>query len=97
MRCLVAGIFVFIAQVLSGQQSLPPVGMWREHLPYNSAIDVTAGDNRIYCATPYSLFVLNRADNSIERWSRVTGLSETGISTIRYDEANGKLMIAYSN
>ncbi|HEX5653028.1 MAG TPA: two-component regulator propeller domain-containing protein, partial [Chitinophagaceae bacterium] len=37
------------------------------------------------------------ADNSIERWSRVTGLSETGISTIRYDEANGKLMIAYSN
>ena len=29
--------------------------------------------------------------------SRVTGLSETGISAIQYDEANSKLFIAYTN
>ena len=66
-------------------------------MPYNSAIDVAAGDNKIYCATPYSLFTVDLADNSIERLSRVTGLSETGVSAIHYDENDHKLFIAYKN
>ncbi len=60
-------------------------------------MDVTAGDGRVYCATPYSLFTVNVADNLINRWSRVTGLNETGISAIRYDDVNDKLFIAYTN
>lgn len=79
------------------QAPLPPIGLWREHLPYNSAIDVTAGDGKVYCATPYSLFTVTIAGNNIERFSRVTGLNETGISAVKYDEANKKLFIAYSN
>ena len=79
------------------QQPLPPIGQWREHLPYNSAIDVTAGEGKVYCATPYSLFSVNIADNIIERLSRVTGLHETGINAIQYDETNKKLFIAYNN
>lgn len=75
----------------------PPIGLWREHLPYNSAIDVAAGDDRVYCATPYSLFSVSLSDKSVERLSRVTGLAETGINTIQYDAANSKLVIAYSN
>lgn len=76
---------------------IPPVGQWREHLPYNSAIDVTAGDGKVYCATPYSLFTVQIADNIVERFSRVTGLNETGVSAIQYDEGNHKLFIAYNN
>ena len=71
--------------------------MWKEYLPYNSAIDVAAGDNRIYCATPYSLFTVDLGDNSVERSSRITGLSETGVSAIHYDENGHKLFIAYAN
>ena len=79
------------------QNSFPPIGSWKEHLPYNSAIDVTAGDNKIYCATPYSLFTVDLSDNSIERLSRITGLAETSVSAVKYDEAGHKLFIAYSN
>jgi hypothetical protein len=79
------------------QSSFQPIGLWKEHLPYNSAIDITAGDNKIYCATPYSLFTIDLNDNSIERLSRVTGLAETGISAVKYDEVNHKLFIAYNN
>jgi hypothetical protein len=79
------------------QQPLPPIGQWREHLPYNSAIDVTAGKDKVWCATPYSLFSVNITDKSAERLSRVTGLNETGVSAVKYDEANDKLFIAYSN
>jgi len=78
------------------QDPLPPVGEWREHLPYNNAIDVTAGNGKLYCATPYSLFSVNN-ENLIERYSRVTGLSETGVSAIKYDETTQKLFIAYTN
>jgi Two component regulator propeller len=91
----IISLFVAIAGI--AQQPIPPIGQWREHLPYNSAIDVTAGDGKMYCATPYSLFSVNISDNAVERLSRVTGLNETGISAIKYDEANNKLFIAYSN
>jgi len=81
----------------AAQDPIPPIGQWREHLPYKSAIDVTAGNGKVYCATPYSLFSVNTADNEVERFSRVTGLSETGVSAIRYDNSTQKLFIAYSN
>ena len=98
MRAFVFIISFFISSLsAAAQQPLPPIGQWREHLPYNSAIDVTFGDGKVYCATPYSLFTVNLTDNSIERLSRVTGLNETGISAIKYDEVNAKLFIAYSN
>lgn len=81
------------------QNILPPIGAWKEYLPYNSAIDVAAGDDKIFCATSYSLFTVDLTGNptSIERLSKITGLSETGISAINYDETHHKLFIAYSN
>ncbi len=58
-------------------------------------MDVAAGNGKIICATPYSLFSVDLAENSIERMSRITGLNETGVSGICYDELNDKLLIAY--
>lgn len=97
MRFFFFIISFFIVLSLTAQLPLLPIGQWREHLPYNSAVDVTAGNGKVYCATSYSLFTVNTGDNSIERLSRVTGLNETGISAIKYDDANSKLIIAYSN
>jgi hypothetical protein len=97
VRFLTVIIFIYSFIKTGAQQPLPAIGLWREHLPYNSAIDVAAGDEKVYCATPYSLYSVKIADNSIERLSRVTGLSETGISAIQYDAANNKLLIAYAN
>lgn len=83
--------------LVKAQDPSPPIGQWREHLPYNSAIDVTAGGDKVYCATPYSLFSVEINDNIIERYSRVTGLSETGLSAIKFDEISDQLFIAYNN
>ena len=77
------------------QDSIQPIGQWRDHLPYHSAIDVAAGDGKIFCATPYSVFSIDLQENSVSRMSRVTGLHETGISAIDYDELNDKLFIGY--
>lgn len=75
----------------------PPIGSWREHLPYYQAKRVTIAGSSIFCATPYSVFSVNLADNSIQRFSKGSGLSETGISTLEADEQSGKLLIAYNS
>ena len=75
----------------------PPIGAWREHLPYHQAKRVTMIGTKIFCATPYSLFSVNPADNSIERFSKINGLHETGISTLEADTQSGKLLVAYNN
>ena len=79
------------------QQTIPPIGLWRDHLPYHSAIDVAAGNNKIVCATPYSVFNIDLADNSVTRMSRINGLHETGVSAISYDAASEKLFVGYHN
>ena len=94
-------IVLFCVQIVwfcsYGQNNFPAIGLWREHLPYHSVIDVTASEKKIYAATPYSIFSVDISTNEIERISKVAGLTETGISTIKYDAVSKKLMVAYSN
>ena len=79
------------------QNSLPALGAWREHLPYQNAVDVVATDKKIIAATPFSLFSIDKISGEIQRISKVSGLSETGISRIAYDAETEKLFIAYNN
>lgn len=96
MRCLFLFIS-FLSLNCIAQSSFPPVGLWREHLPYQGTIDVTASEQKIYAATEYSLFSIDRQSKEIERISKIAGLSETGISRIQYDALSKKLIVVYSN
>lgn len=95
--CLLLAILFIFARDLFAQQDIPPIGLWREHLPYQSAIDVCQGNGKMYCATPYSVFSVGLSDHTVDRLSRVTGLSETGVSGIGFNLLNEKLLIAYKN
>ncbi len=97
MRIRISLCLLLHVLVCTAQEPPAPIGQWREHLPYNSAIGLAAGNSRIFCATPYSLFAVQYDEPVIERFSRVTGLSETGISTICMSEAKDKLLVAYTN
>jgi ligand-binding sensor domain-containing protein len=90
-------LFLFACTVAGAQIALPAAGAWREYLPYGSAIDVTASKNVVYCATPYSLLSVDVTTKEIQRFSKVSGLSETGISAIKFDAASNKLIVAYAN
>lgn len=95
MRTLLA--FLLFWTTAGAQNSLPPIGLWREHLPYGSSIAVAASGQFVFAATPYSLFSVDRETGEMSRLSRVTGLSETGISTLTADSATGKLFVGYTN
>jgi hypothetical protein len=78
-----------------GQNPLPPIGLWREHLNYQNTIQVLKGD-RVYCATTTNLFSID-ANNEVERYSKLTGLNDIGVQCIGWDAATQQLLIAYNN
>ncbi len=72
-------------------------GAWRDHLPYNQCIKVVEIGNKIYCATNNNLFTYNTSDNSIEKLSKINGLSDIGVSTMEYYQSKNILLIAYND
>ena len=87
--CLISS-FVFAQDGVS-------IGNWRTHLPYHKVIAVEPINNKIYAATDYELFFYDTEDNSINILNKINGLNDIGISTIRYNESQHKLFIAYTN
>lgn len=73
------------------------IGEWRDHLPYTKSVAVSDAGSIIYSATQFSLFYFDTDDRSINRLSKVNGLSDIGISTISYSEKYKTLLIAYTN
>ena len=73
------------------------IGEWRTHLPYSQAIRVTEAGDKIFCATRSGLFYYNKTDNTLNKFTRIDGLSDVEISCIDYSPDNDVLVIAYKN
>ncbi len=74
-----------------------PSGSWRDHLPYNKGMHVVEGENRIFQSSTGGLLAYDREDNSLEKHSKVTGLSDVNISSIAYSDLYQVLIIGYSS
>ncbi len=73
------------------------IGMWRDHLPYSNIIKVAKLDNKVYAASPYSMYTYDIENESTERISSVSGLSDFSISTIAVNSSQKTLIVAYEN
>ena len=80
--------------LIHAQNRLQPIGNWREHLPYQHCIQVVTGD-KLYTATDEAVFSVST--NQINRYSKITGLNDIGISAISWDSTTAQLVIAYTN
>jgi hypothetical protein len=78
-------------------QSDLAIGEWKSYLPYKSGLYVTQGPEKIYYGTEFSVFSINKEDFSAQFLSKTEGLSDIGISVIKYDGQHEQLIIAYSN
>ncbi len=84
----------WLIKPLEGQITL---GQWRTHLPYRYCTLAEATDDRIYCSATGGLFSYNLTDNSIEKISKVDGLSDNGVSAMRWSGELATLILAYQN
>ena len=70
---------------------------WRLYFSYSDPQEIAATPHHIYAAANGSLFSVNRDDESIEYWTKATGLNGNSIAHIAYDNTSSKLIIAYDD
>ena len=75
----------------------PSVGDWTDYQSYASATNVVDAGNKVYCVTEGGLFSYDKGDNSTQKMSGISGLSDAGIQRLAYSKANNLLLIAYQN
>tara|TARA_Y100001978_G_scaffold143970_1_gene129028 strand:+ start:327 stop:2618 length:2292 start_codon:yes stop_codon:yes gene_type:complete len=95
VKKLILNVAVLIGLSCYGQSK--EIGGWRDYLPYNNAIGVAKMDGKIYVATDNSLFYLNEEDQSINRLSKINGLSDVGISVMAKDPNSNTIIVAYNS
>jgi len=71
------------------------VGQWRDHLPYSHAHLLEEAADKIFCATEVSAFYYNKLDNSLNRISKITGLSDVSITAMKYHKELKMMILAY--
>ena len=70
---------------------------WTTHAPGAKVINIEKVGDIVYAATPYEIFYYNTDDNSINKLTKVNGLSDFGISVMRYNPHTGMIFIGYTN
>jgi hypothetical protein len=97
-RTSIVLLTVIVSLGFTGIRAQIPNGSWRDHLPYLQGNRLAEYNGRIFCATlGGGLFSFDTRDNSIRKYSKVTGLSDADISTIGYGASANILVIGYKN
>ena len=73
------------------------IGKWREHLSYSQGLAVCKAENKIYCASYPSLYSYDLTDNSVEKLSKVNGLSDIEVNVVKYSDTYKTLIIGYNS
>jgi len=89
-------LFLLFLPLLINAQDVP-IGYWKDYQSYTSASYIAEADNKIYCVTNGGLFYINKKDNTINRISKVTGLSDVGVKQVAYSAALKITVITYQN
>lgn len=72
-----------------------PIGTWRTHFSYEKGKLVTATNSKVFCAVENGLFYVDLEDNSINKFSKIDGLSDATISAIKYYPRRNLLILGY--
>ncbi len=93
-----AFLFAIIFQIEShAQVSDLAIGQWYQHLPYQTGKHVTQNTSKVFYATPLSVLSIEKDEMSIERISKVEGLSDVGMGIIAYSPFSETLVLTYTN
>ncbi|TAF52676.1 MAG: hypothetical protein EAZ62_05700, partial [Sphingobacteriia bacterium] len=92
-------VFSLLVQHETGAQSgqQPPLGQWRVHLSYVSLVDMAQQGKSIAAIGRSGGFVFSADTKEYQYLNPQTGLSQTGLAFVKWDEAHQQWVLAYSN
>jgi len=73
------------------------MGKWRTHLAYSQVNQIALSDNKVFALSEGALFAVSRADEAIDEYTKVSGLSDNDVSAIEMDQVNKQLLLVYNN
>ncbi len=73
------------------------LGSWQSHIPQTSTQEVLEVNGKIFCASEFSVFSVDKDDQSISSFGTHNGLTEAGVAAMGFDESSQTLIIAYNN
>jgi hypothetical protein len=85
------------ATYIRSQNQGVALGAWKDYLSYQQTFSVCEGGGKIYCCAASGVFSYNLSDNSLERYNKVTGLSDIGCTVARYNNGTNTLVVGYSD
>ncbi len=74
-----------------------PIFHWADHLSYKSGVAVAEGNGKVYCVTKSGIFAFNKGDNSMDRLSKINGLSDVQGKVVGFNHTVNKAIICYEN
>lgn len=74
-----------------------PLESWRTHFSYEQINHMVAGDNKIFCAADNGFFYYDQEDNSVNKFTKINGLSDVDITALGYNDQASLLVIGYSS
>lgn len=94
LTILLSSTMLIISQLVTAQVAM---GGWRTHFSYNFVTEITQSKNKIFALSQGALFSIDKRDQGVELYSKVSGLNDTGIATMGYDKKNKILLVTYQN
>ena len=88
-------ILFLLCSILSYGQS--KVGDWEIYLDYSQANSIDIFEETVYVGTSTQLFIYNKDDKSISKFSKLNGLSDINISSVKFNQDLNMIIIGYSN
>mgnify|MGYP000091249122 CR=1 FL=1 len=73
------------------------IGEWKDHLSYNSCSAVAKAGDVVYASNGNGIIKYTVSDGSTELISKINGLSDIGVTLLRYNPYNNTLLIIYNN
>jgi hypothetical protein len=89
-------IFVLLSAAAHAQTNIP-LATWRYHLSYHDIRNLASSNEKIFAAGSSGMLIFDRTDKSITTYNKLNGLSNTGISYLKYDHETARLLIAYED
>lgn len=89
-------IFVFTL-IFNKSVSQVKIGEWTDHLNYSSGKSAVKSGKYVYYSNGSGLAKYNNEDNSVEKLTKINGLSDVGVKLLRFNPFNGDVYLIYEN
>ncbi|MGZ4043422.1 MAG: PorZ beta-propeller-like domain-containing protein, partial [Bacteroidia bacterium] len=96
MKRLFILFFCFISLFAFSQPGIGPYS-WQDHLSFNSANSIAKLGNDIYASNYNGLVKIDFNEFSTKRKNKINGLSDVGVTLLRTNENNNRLVVIYEN